>query len=164
MGSPGFAARTLCSRGSTWSAGRGNRVGMIGPNGTGKTTLLELALSHRAPASGTMKSDLTRIGAVAQGATDWAFDESLLFHLATRSEGRSPQSLVQLLLAHKFPLALAERPMRSLSPGERVRAALLSLWCRVPAAELFVLDEPTYGLDFVGAGALCEALAVWPGG
>ena len=69
-----------------------------------------------------------------------------------------------LLVAHKFPLGLAERPLRSLSPGERTRAALICLFQRSPAVELLVLDEPTFSLDLVGQRALTNALKAWPGG
>jgi ATPase subunit of ABC transporter with duplicated ATPase domains len=54
--------------------------------------------------------------------------------------------------------------MRSLSPGERVRAALIGLFQRSPAVELLVLDEPTYSLDLVGQQAITRALRAWPGG
>ena len=64
---------------------------------------------------------------------------------------------------HRFPFALAQRPIKSLSPGERVRAALICLYHRCPAIELLVLDEPTFGLDFVRLSALREALKSWPG-
>ncbi len=55
-------------------------------------------------------------------------------------------------------------PLATLSPGERVRAALICLSQRRPAPELLVLDEPTQDLDFVGLAALEAVLAAWPGG
>ena len=147
--------------------GRG-RLGIIGPNGAGKTSLLQLMLGQRSPTTGTVGVQRGRIGVIAQGATDWMSEESLLYRLCA-GEGeeagvRSRESAAQLLVAHRFPLALAERPLRSLSPGERVRAALICLLQRSAAPELLVLDEPTYSLDFVGVAALTKALAVWPGG
>jgi ATPase subunit of ABC transporter with duplicated ATPase domains len=54
--------------------------------------------------------------------------------------------------------------MRSLSPGERVRAALICLYQRASTIELLVLDEPTFGLDFFGRRALAAALRAWPFG
>jgi ATPase subunit of ABC transporter with duplicated ATPase domains len=54
--------------------------------------------------------------------------------------------------------------MRSLSPGERARAALICLFRRSPAVELLILDEPTYSLDLVGQRAMTDALRAWPGG
>ena len=91
-------------------------------------------------------------------------DESLaaLLKLWTSPDGDG--DVGKLLLAHKFPLALAGRPMHSLSPGERTRAALICLFRRSPTPELLVLDEPTHGLDLVGQSAMTSALAAWPGG
>lgn len=87
-------------------------MAVVGPNGAGKTTLLELMLGLREPDLGWVRSDLARIGSIAQGGSDWMKDESLL------SLVDGPEQLV----AHKFPLAPGQRPLRSLSPGERVRA------------------------------------------
>jgi ATPase subunit of ABC transporter with duplicated ATPase domains len=56
------------------------------------------------------------------------------------------------------------RPLASLSPGERFRAALICLLERRPPVEVLVLDEPTYGLDFVGLSAPRAFLRAWLGG
>jgi ATPase subunit of ABC transporter with duplicated ATPase domains len=140
------------------------RVGVMGPNGSGKTTLLRIMLGELAPTEGTAFCRFDRIGKIAQGATDWTSDDSLLERLFDDSDCATLDEAAQLLLAHRFPLALAERPMASLSPGERVRAALICLFRRSPAVELLVLDEPTLSLDFVGLAALQAALRAWPGG
>ena len=58
---------------------------------------------------------------------------------------------------------MGQRPLKSLSPCERVRAALICLHHRNPAIELLMLDGPTVDLDFVGLGALRDALKSWPG-
>lgn len=140
------------------------RMAVVGPNGAGKTTLLEVMLGRRFPTSGKVFRNLARIGAIAQGGTDWLLDESLLSYLSLQTVHRGNDELAKVLVAHKFPLALAERPLRSLSPGERARAALIALFQRDPAVELLVLDEPTYSLDLVGQHAMTEALRAWPGG
>ena len=54
--------------------------------------------------------------------------------------------------------------MRTLSPGERTRAALIALSHRAPAVDALVLDEPTYSLDLVGQRAVTRVLREWPGG
>lgn len=141
---------------------RRERLAVVGPNGAGKMTLLEIMLGRRTPAIGTVRTEHARIGSIAQGGTDWMLEESLASYLARYCGSR--ESAAGLLIVHKFPLALASRPLRSLSPGERVRAALICLFQRSPAAELLVLDEPTYSLDLVGQGALTNALKAWPGG
>jgi ATPase subunit of ABC transporter with duplicated ATPase domains len=138
---------------------RRQRIAVVGPNGSGKTTLLEIMLGRRAPMTGSASRDRAKIGAVAQGGADWMLEDTLVSRLSGASE-----DVAKLLVAHRFPLALAERPMRTLSPGERARAALICLFRRSPAVELLVLDEPTYSLDLVGQRAMTEALRAWPGG
>jgi ATPase subunit of ABC transporter with duplicated ATPase domains len=143
---------------------RRERVAVVGPNGAGKTTLLEIVLGRRAPAAGAALRDAARIGSIAQGATDWMLDDSLLACLQREDPALSPEDAAALVVAHRFPLSLGDRPLRSLSPGERARAALLCLFRRTPPVEVLVLDEPTYSLDLTGQRALTEALRAWPGG
>ncbi len=142
---------------------RRERVAVTGKNGAGKTTLLRTMLGEHPAAEGRVRTRRERIGVIAQGGSDWASEESLLerLHLST---GEAAEALGLLLAAHRFPLALAARPMASLSPGERVRAALICLMERRPAIDVLLLDEPTYGLDFVGWAALRDLLAAWAGG
>jgi ATPase subunit of ABC transporter with duplicated ATPase domains len=155
-------ARTLFS-GLSLQVGR-DRTVVCGPNGSGKTTLLEVALGLRRPASGRVLCDTARVGYVAQGAGNWCLDESIVELLATHLEVASAAHAAQVLHAHRFPLALAGRALATLSPGERLRAALICLTRRRPAPDLLVLDEPTQHLDFVGLAALEAVLAAWPGG
>lgn len=141
-----------------------DRIAVVGPNGAGKTTLLDVMVGRRYPTKGKASCDLSKIGVIAQGGTDWLLDESLLAYLGRQVVQRHPDEWAKVLVAHKFPLALAERPLKSLSPGERARAALIALFQRTPAVELLVLDEPTYSLDLVGQRAMMHALRTWPGG
>ncbi len=138
------------------------RVAVVGPNGSGKTTLLEIALGRRSASGGSASRDPSKIGCIDQGGAQWMLEESLLDYLTWRSAPE--QDAAQLIVAHQFPLALAERPLCSLSPGERARAALICVFGSSPAPEVLVLDEPTFGLDLVGQSALTRALCAWPGG
>jgi len=141
-----------------------NRIAITGPNGSGKTLLLKTILKQHSPSSGFVTTNLEKVGSIAQGASNWMLEDNLITYLQMISKKNSVLDLTQLLIAHKFPLALAERPLRTLSPGERVRAALICLFARSPIVECLVLDEPTYSLDLVGYAALREALKTWPGG
>ncbi|MEM7153878.1 MAG: ATP-binding cassette domain-containing protein [Myxococcota bacterium] len=143
---------------------RRERVAVVGPNGAGKTSVLQVMLGERTPTTGAARCRRARIGSIAQGATDWMSDDSLVECLAAQRPEASLDAIARTLLLHRFPLALAQRPLRSLSPGERVRAALLCLFERGAEIESLVLDEPTHSLDIVGARALASALAAWPGG
>ncbi len=138
------------------------RLAVVGPNGAGKTTLLQTILGQRGPSSGTVQVDPSRIGWIEQGGRNWLIDASL--HDQLLSLGVARDEAARLLIAHKFPLALAQRSLKSLSPGERARAALIALFARSPTVELLVLDEPTYSLDLVGLRALTRALTSWRGG
>jgi len=129
------------------------RVAIVGPNGAGKTTWLRGLLRTLDP---------SRVGEISQNGENWMKDESLVSELSARAPDTSPERLAQLLVAHRFPLGLAERPLRSLSPGERVRAALICLFVQSPAVDTLVLDEPTFSLDQLGRTALIEALTAWP--
>mgnify|MGYP001556167584 CR=1 FL=1 len=139
-----------------------SRVAVVGPNGAGKTTLLQIIAGQRHPERGTARVEHAKIGRIEQGGRNWLLDASL--HTQLLDRGRTHAEIAQLLTKHRFPLALAERPLHSLSPGERARAALIALFARAPSVELLVLDEPTFGLDLVGQNALARALASWPGG
>jgi ATPase subunit of ABC transporter with duplicated ATPase domains len=139
-----------------------DRLAVIGPNGAGKSTLLSVIRGERAPSRGEATVHRPRLGGIAQGASDWLLDDSLVEQLGATSAQGSIDAIARVVLAHRFPLGLAQRPLASLSAGERVRAALLCLYQRAP--ELLVLDEPTYCLDFVGAAALVASLRLWRGG
>jgi ATPase subunit of ABC transporter with duplicated ATPase domains len=141
-----------------------DRLGVTGPNGAGKTTLLRTILGQHPVRSGEVIIQNKKIAAIAQGASDWMLEECLASLLVESSADASPETVERLLVSHKFPSALALRPLRSLSPGERVRAALISLFAKRPAIEFLILDEPTYALDFVGLSAIRAGLKAWGGG
>jgi ATPase subunit of ABC transporter with duplicated ATPase domains len=140
------------------------RIAVCGANGSGKTTLLEIALGLRTPAAGQSRCQSSRIGYIAQNADNWRLDESLAELVALQRATGSVETIAAVMRAHCFPLALAGRSLVSLSPGERLRAALICLTRRWPPPELLVLDEPTQHLDFAGIAALEAVLSAWPGG
>ena len=142
---------------------RRDRVAVTGPHGSGKSALLEIVAGARQPEEGRAHSAPHRIGYIAQNAANWCLDESLVEHL-TELCGVAPLAVAGCLRAHKFPFALALRPLASLSPGERLRAALICVWQRPSPPELLILDEPTSHLDFLGYDTLQALLKQWQGG
>lgn len=141
-----------------------DRLAIAGDNGAGKTTLLQVMTGQRSPSRGRAQCHAQRLGVIAQGSANWDLGASIVEHLGFHSALPSLDAVAQLLLAHRFPLALAQRPMASLSPGERVRAALVCITAQEPAVDVLVVDEPTFGLDFVGYRRLGDALRAWRGG
>ena len=150
-----FSNVSMCVR-------RSDRIVVSGANGSGKTTLLNILAGQRQAERGQVVGDYSRIGMIAQGAANWQSDLGLIANVQAVCDA-TLQDVAKILVGHQFPFGLAQRPIKSLSPGERVRAALICLYHRSPAIELLVLDEPTVGLDFVGQSALGDALKVWPG-
>ncbi len=151
-------------QGPTTRALRSDRIVLTGPNGSGKTTLLEHLLGHpprngRSRIAGTVRIEPASIGSIAQGARDWARPDSLIQILARHLP---LEDVANHIVAHGFPIGLAERPLETLSPGERVRAALIVLFTR--DLELLALDEPAASLDPVARQALTDALRTWTGG
>ncbi len=136
------------------------RLAIVGPNGAGKTTLLNIIAGNIKPFEGSA-AIVCQPGFIAQGGANWMCEESLLSLLMIHSQLQTLNEVAQLLLMHKFPIALASRQLCSLSPGERVRAALICLFQQAP--EILLLDEPTYSLDFTGETSLRKALKAWPG-
>ena len=138
---------------------RTQRILLAGPNGSGKTRWLRTLLGEQSPPTGRIRIEPASIGVIAQGATNWVRPDSLVEVL---QRTLPLPRVAQHVLAHRFPIGLAERPLASLSPGERIRAALIALFAGRP--EVLVLDEPTASLDPLAREALLAGLTEWRGG
>ena len=129
---------------------RGDKIGLIGANGVGKTTLLKLILGDLAPDSGR-----ARLGATLQVAyfdqlrNALDLDATLEDFISPGSEwieiGNQRKHVKSYLGDFLFSPARANSPVRSLSGGERNRLLLARLFAR--PANVLVLDEPTNDLD-----------------
>ncbi|WP_108837716.1 ABC-F family ATP-binding cassette domain-containing protein [Tateyamaria sp. Alg231-49] len=137
---------------------RGDRIAFVGPNGVGKTTLLNILIGREAPDSGTVTLgtnleialfDQTR----AQLDPDMSLWDSLTGDPEMRVSGKAdqvmvrgaPKHVVGYLKEFLFDEAQARAPIRSLSGGEKARLLLAKLMAR--PSNLLVLDEPTNDLD-----------------
>ncbi len=140
----------------------GDRIGVTGPNGGGKSTLLAALLGRLTPASGTASlGSGVQIGEVDQARGVLTGPGTLFDAFAAEvPEWTGPE--VRTLLA-KFGLGAAHvlRPTTSVSPGERTRAALALLQAR--GVNLLVLDEPTNHLDLPAIEQLEAALDEYTG-
>ena len=161
-----FGMQPLLDRASL-SMQAGERIGLVGRNGTGKSSLLEIVAGRQALDVGELKiADALRIAYVEQEpALPEApiLRESLTRRLALdahhdeRERWRIEARLVEFL--HRFGLD-ADTGMTRLSGGERKRAALAGAFALEP--DLLLLDEPTNHLDIEGIELLEELLLKTP--
>ncbi|MGQ2910600.1 ATP-binding cassette domain-containing protein [Aeromicrobium sp.] len=138
------------------------RVALTGPNGSGKTTFLQVALGRLAPAAGSATVSVP-VGRLAQRPTLPDEDASVLENVRRVAPEADPQHVRAQLARLLFRGRAAERIVSTLSGGERLRAALACVLLADPAPQLLLLDEPTNDLDLVSVGHLVEALRGYRG-
>ena len=165
-------------RGVDFSLRRGQRLGLIGPNGTGKTTLAHLVLGLLRPGAGTIRlfgaeargeKDFAacrgRIGLLFQNAEDQLFYPTVLEDVAfgPLNLGKSPSEAAEVARATLDRLGLAgfeNRVTHRLSGGEKKLVALATVLAMEP--EVLFLDEPSNELDVDTRARLMEVMAGLP--
>ncbi len=145
---------------------RGDKVGLIGPNGVGKSTLLKMILGELAPDSGKIRQGSNlQVAYFDQMRNALDMDASLEDFISPGSEwieiGTQRKHVKSYLDDFLFSPARATSPVRSLSGGERNRLLLARLFAR--PANVLVLDEPTNDLDIDTLELLEELLQNYDG-
>jgi len=161
----GYADRPLIDNFSTTIL-RGDRVGIIGPNGVGKTTLLKLLLGELQPQQGSVKLG-TNLEVLyfdqlrGQLDPEKTVQQNLAGDQDTVLVGGQSRHVIGYLQDFLFAPDRCRTPVRILSGGERYRLLLAKLFTR--EANLLVLDEPTNDLDLETLDLLEELLAEFAG-
>ncbi|NVK30953.1 MAG: ATP-binding cassette domain-containing protein [Gammaproteobacteria bacterium] len=160
-----FADRTIINHFDTTIL-RGDKVGIIGPNGVGKTTLVKLLLGELPPQAGTIKlgtqldiayfdqlrgqlNDALSVGDNVSGGSD---------HVTINGESKH---IISYLGEFLFTPERVRSPIHRLSGGERNRLLLAKLFAQ--PANLLVLDEPTNDLDLETLELLESLLSQYEG-
>jgi ATP-binding cassette subfamily F protein uup len=145
---------------------RGDRIGLIGPNGVGKTTFLRLLLGELQPDEGEVRHGANVQIAYYDQQREQLDPERTVFDTigegndTVTANGRT-RHVNAYLSDFLFSKARASSPVKALSGGERNRLLLARLFTRPP--NVLVLDEPTNDLDLETLELLEEELVEWPG-
>ncbi len=164
--SKAYDGRTLVDDFSTRIA-RGDRVGFVGPNGVGKTTLLKMLIGELKPDSGRVKLGTNLDLAFLDQKRAALADDLSVQDAITDGRGDQvmvngePRHVVGYLRDFLFTPEQIRTPAGKLSGGERARL-LLAKTLATPA-NFLVLDEPTNDLDMETLDLLEELIANYPG-
>lgn len=145
---------------------RGDRIGLVGNNGVGKSTLLHLLLGELTPTRGTVKLGVNvQLGYFDQHRRDLDPDKTVAQIVGDGREyvtlNGKPRHVVGYLRGFLFTAKRALTPIRALSGGERNRVILARLFTQ--PANLLILDEPTNDLDVETLEVLEEQLQEYAG-
>jgi len=138
------------------------RIGLTGPNGSGKTSLLRTVVGASPPAAGTID---VRVPVRYLSQRVDLLDDSLTVaeNIAAIAPDAGETQRRTRLARFLFRGGAADHVASTLSGGERLRATLACLLLAEPAPQLLLLDEPTNNLDLPSIGHLVAALRSYEG-
>lgn len=150
---------------ANFSVLRGEKVGIVGPNGCGKTTLLKLVLGKETPSAGELwVTPGARIGYLDQELASLDTRRTVLDEVMAVFASHTPEHRTQartLLGCFLFSADDIDKPVQVLSTGQRKRVALIKLL--LSQFNILLLDEPTDHLDLPSREKLEEAMIAYRG-
>ncbi len=146
---------------------RGDRIGIVGPNGIGKTTLLKILIGEMTPDTGNVKlGSALSMMKLDQNRAALNPEDTLANALTggggdTVFVGGKPRNVISYMQDFLFTPQQARTPVKILSGGERARLLLAKMFAA--PSNFLVLDEPTNDLDLETLDLLEETLGEYPG-
>lgn len=139
------------------------RIAIIGKNGCGKSTLIKLIFGQLKPQQGEIQYDASLIRILDQQCDFLSSSLNLVENFQKLNPETTIQDAYSALASMQFRNVQAEKIVRDLSGGERIRAGLaISLLSKIPP-QLIILDEPTNHLDLRSIKAIEVMLANYQG-
>jgi ATP-binding cassette subfamily F protein 3 len=148
--------------GANFEIENGDKIGIIGPNGCGKTTLLKLFTSEVTPTSGSLtKSKVLKPGYFDQGHLSLDPDNDPIRELQSIDSTLHENDAKALLGRFLFKGDMLNQKVSKLSGGEKARLSILKLV--LSPLNLLLLDEPTNHLDIPSQKVVAAALNSYEG-
>ncbi len=159
----GYAESVPVLRDVTFRLDPDDRIGLLGANGNGKTTLIRLLAQQLQPMAGRItRPPKLKVGYYAQDQADQLEPEATPLLLMRREDpGGQPQKHRSHLARFGLDAARVDTPVRHLSGGEKARLVFALVTREAP--QLLLLDEPTNHLDMEAREGLVQALIDYPG-
>ncbi len=151
----------------TYNFSRYEKIGIVGKNGTGKSTLLDMLTGKLQPEQGTLEHGETLVFGYMRQEGIWFDDNQKVIDVArtiaetVRLDNNHVVDVSQFLTHFLFPPTMQHQFVSKLSGGEKRRLYLLTILMKNP--NFLILDEPTNDLDIMSLGILEDYLQNFPG-